>query len=71
MLDSLTASQYQVVMFLDDAPHSQAQETGFQNYMNNGGAFFGFHVSAFTTDGSDWDWYYDQFLGTGAFENNG
>ena len=70
MLDSISSSQYQVVMFLDDAPHSSAQQSGFQNYMNNGGAFFGFHVSAFTTDGADWDWYYDQFLGSGAFETN-
>ncbi|MCW2861654.1 MAG: hypothetical protein JWP48_3362 [Actinoallomurus sp.] len=70
MLNSLTASQYQVVMFLDDAPHSAAQRTGFQSYMTNGGAFFGFHVSAFTTNGSEWDWYYNQFLGTGAFETN-
>ena len=70
MLNTLTASQYQVVMFLDDAPHSSAQRTGFQHYMQNGGAFFGFHVSAFTTNGSDWDWYYNQFLGTGAFETN-
>ena len=70
MLDSITASQYQVVMFLDDAPHSQAQQAGFQNYLNNGGAFFGFHVSAFNTDPSTWDWYYNQLLGTGAFETN-
>jgi hypothetical protein len=70
MLNSITASQYQVVMFLDDAPHSAAQRSGFQNYMQNGGAFFGFHVSAFTTNGSEWDWYYNQFLGTGAFETN-
>jgi hypothetical protein len=70
MLNTLTASQYQVVMFLDDAPHSAAQRTGFQKYMQNGGAFFGFHVSAFTTNGSEWDWYYNQFLGTGNFETN-
>ncbi len=70
MLDSISASQYQVVMFLDDAPHSSAQQNGFQHYMTNGGAFFGFHVSAFDTDPSSWDWYYDQFLGTGAFETN-
>jgi hypothetical protein len=70
MLDSLSSSQYQVVMFLDDAPHSSAQQTGFQNYMSNGGGFFGFHVSAFTTNGADWDWYYNQFLGSGAFETN-
>jgi hypothetical protein len=70
LLDNLTASQYQVVMFLDDAPHTAAEQAGFQNYMQNGGAFFGFHVSAFTTDGSNWDWYYNQFLGSGAFETN-
>ncbi len=70
LLDSLTASQYQVVMFLDDEPHSAAQRNGFQNYMQNGGAFFGFHVSAFTTNGGDWDWYFNHFLGTGAFETN-
>jgi hypothetical protein len=70
LLTTLTASQYQVVMFLDDAPHTAAQRTGFQNYMGNGGAFFGFHVSAFTTNPSEWDWYYNQFLGTGAFETN-
>jgi type 1 glutamine amidotransferase len=70
MLNSLSSSQYQVVMFLDDAPHSSAEQTGFQNYMTHGGAFFGFHVSAFTTDGSSWDWYYNQFLGSGNFETN-
>lgn len=68
--NNFSSSQYQVVMFLDDAPHSSAQQSGFQNYMNNGGGFFGFHVSAFTTDGSSWDWYYDHFLGSGAFETN-
>jgi hypothetical protein len=70
MLNSLTAAQYQVVMFLDNAPQTAAERTGFQNYMTNGGAFFGFHVSAFNTDPSSWDWYYNQFLGTGAFETN-
>src|ERR1700716_1027578 len=70
MLNNLTASQFQVVMFLDDAPHSAAQQTGFQHYMQNGGAWFGFHVTAFNTDPSTWDWYYNQLLGTGAFVSN-
>jgi hypothetical protein len=70
MLDNISPSQYQVVMFLDNAPSVAAQRTGFQNYMNNGGAFFGFHVSAWNDDPSQWDWYYNQFLGTGAFETN-
>ena len=46
-LNNLSASQYQVVMFLDDSPHTDAQRTGFQQYMDNGGAFFGFHVAAY------------------------
>ncbi|HEX4721998.1 MAG TPA: ThuA domain-containing protein [Pseudonocardiaceae bacterium] len=70
MLDNLTSSQFQVVMFLDDAPQTAAQRTGFQNYMQHGGAWFGFHVSAFNTDPSSWDWYYNQLLGTGAFVSN-
>jgi type 1 glutamine amidotransferase len=65
-----TMAQYQVVMFLDDLPHSAAQRTGFQTYMQNGGGFFGFHVSAFTTDANSWSWYHNTFLGGGNFRNN-
>ena len=63
-------SAYQVVMFLDDAPHSADQQAGFQRYMQNGGAWFGFHVSAFTTNASSWSWYYNTFLGSGNFQTN-
>nr|WP_062338830.1 ThuA domain-containing protein [Herbidospora sakaeratensis] len=68
-LSSSTISQYKVVMFLDDAPPA-SQRQAFQNYMNNGGAWLGFHVSAFTTDPNSWSWYYNTFLGSGAFATN-
>ncbi|MFG2574146.1 RICIN domain-containing protein [Streptomyces sp. NPDC048481] len=61
---------YQVVLFLDDAPQSAAQRAGFERYMRAGGAWMGFHVSAFTTDARSWPWYYDQFLGSGDFRSN-
>jgi hypothetical protein len=70
LLDNITASQYQVVMFLDDSPTSAAQQAGFQHYMQNGGAWFGNHVSAYTDNSSDWDWYFNQFLGSGNFVSN-
>jgi hypothetical protein len=70
LLNSIDATQHQVVMFLDDLPHNAAQQAGFQRYMQNGGAWFGFHVAAFDTDPSTWDWYHNQFLGTGAFVSN-
>ncbi|WP_394846266.1 RICIN domain-containing protein [Pendulispora brunnea] len=71
LLNNLTASQYQVVMFLDAQPGSSAQKAGFQRYMENGGAFFGFHVTAYNddTDGI-WPWFHQTFLGTGKFNSN-
>ncbi|MFJ8038915.1 ThuA domain-containing protein [Kitasatospora sp. NPDC096147] len=61
---------YDVVLFLDDAPQSVAQRAGFERYMRGGGAWLGFHVSAFTTNASAWDWYYNRFLGSGNFRSN-
>ncbi|NUR98358.1 MAG: ThuA domain-containing protein, partial [Kribbellaceae bacterium] len=69
-LDNLSASQYQVVVFLDDSPHTDAQRNGFKNYMDNGGAFFGFHVSAYNDASSSWPWFNNTFLGTGYFVSN-
>jgi hypothetical protein len=63
-------SSYKVVMFLDDAPQDSAGRTGFQRYMDNGGGWIGFHVSAFTTNANEWSWYYNTFLGSGNFETN-
>ncbi|WP_189309479.1 ThuA domain-containing protein [Streptomyces brasiliensis] len=61
---------YQVVLFLDDLPQTAAQRTGFEQYMRGGGAWMGFHVSAFTTDAGGWPWYHNQFLGSGNFKSN-
>ncbi|MET8450125.1 ThuA domain-containing protein [Streptomyces sp. NPDC005209] len=63
-------ANYQVVMFLDDYPHSRAQQSAFQTYVTNGGGFVGFHVSAYNDDTSDWPWYHNTFLGTGTFRSN-
>ncbi|MFH8220956.1 ThuA domain-containing protein [Streptomyces sp. NPDC018057] len=69
-LNSTTLAGYQVVMFLDDYPHTAAQQSAFQTYMRDGGGFIGFHVSAFDTDTGDWPWYHNTFLGTGTFRTN-
>jgi hypothetical protein len=69
LLNATNLEQYQVVMFLDDQPPA-AQRPAFEEYMRNGGAWFGFHVCAFNTDPSSWDWYHNELLGTGAFHNN-
>ncbi|MGW0218680.1 RICIN domain-containing protein [Micromonospora chokoriensis] len=69
LLNTSNLAQYKVIMFLDDAPPA-AQRAAFQQYVQNGGGWLGFHVSAFTTNPSSWSWYYYTFLGTGSFQTN-
>lgn len=71
-LTNLDPAQYQVVVFLDDQPHSAGQFAGFQRYMEAGGGFFGFHVCAYNDADTPAyaDWFHDDFLGTGRFATN-
>jgi hypothetical protein len=70
LLNNLTTSTANVVMFLDDVPTDAGQRAGFQNYMQNGGGYFGFHVSAYNDSGTNWPWFNQTFMGTGTFNNN-
>lgn len=67
-------SHYQVVIFLDSRPDDLAQRTAFKKFMDNGGAWMGFHFSAFALTPSDypqnWDWYHNEFLGCGSYVSN-
>lgn len=67
-------SNYQVVIFLDTRPDDSTQRIAFQKYMENGGAWMGFHFSAFALTPSEypmnWDWYHNQFLGSGSYVSN-
>ncbi|MGW2338347.1 ThuA domain-containing protein [Streptomyces sp. NPDC001685] len=63
-------NEYQVVLFLDDAPQTAAQRSGFERYVRGGGGWMGFHVSAFTTNAASWPWFYNSFLGSGNFRSN-
>jgi hypothetical protein len=67
-------AQYQVVLFLDTRPDSIPQRLAFQKYMERGGAWMGFHFSAFALTPSafdqNWDWYHETFLGSGQYKSN-
>ncbi|MDF2190405.1 ThuA domain-containing protein [Paraflavitalea sp. CAU 1676] len=67
-------AQYQVVLFLDTRPDSASQRTAFQQYMENGGAWIGFHFAGFALSPSaypqNWDWYHNQFIGAGQYKGN-
>ncbi|MGZ3874829.1 MAG: ThuA domain-containing protein [Mucilaginibacter sp.] len=67
-------AHYQVVLFLDTRPDDPGQRAAFENYMKNGGAWMGFHFSAFALTPSkypqNWDWYHNEFLGSGQYVSN-
>ena len=67
-------SHYDVVVFLDARPDSAMQRAAFKHYMDNGGAWMGFHFAAFSLTPSafpqNWDWYHNQFLGSGQYVSN-
>ena len=67
-------SQYQVVLFLDTRPDVPEQRAAFKTYMENGGAWMGFHFAGFALTPSefpqDWDWYHNEFIGAGQYVSN-
>jgi hypothetical protein len=73
-LNATFLAKYKVVLFLDTRPETPNQREAFQKYMENGGAFIGFHFSAFALNDSsypqNWDWYHNTFLGSGEYGSN-
>jgi hypothetical protein len=73
-LNAAFLAKYQVVLFLDTRPELAGQRAAFKQYMDHGGAWMGFHFSAFALDNStypqNWSWYHDTFLGSGAYRSN-
>src|SRR5208283_5599961 len=75
--DNLNAnflSKYQVVVFLDTRPELPEQRVSFEQYMEKGGGWMGFHFAGFALTPSDypqnWDWYHIHFLGAGPYKSN-
>jgi type 1 glutamine amidotransferase len=59
----------QVVVWLNDFPHNAAQRSVFEDYMSHGGAWLGYHVSAYNDDSTGWAWFVN-FLGGAVFYGN-
>jgi type 1 glutamine amidotransferase len=59
----------QVVMWLNDSAHTAQQRAAFEQYMEHGGGWFGFHFAAYNDSGTNWPWFV-QFLGGAVFYGN-
>jgi len=61
--------EYQVIVWLNDFPHTPEERTAFEQYMDGGGAWLGCHVSAYNDRDTHWPWFV-QLLGGAVFLNN-
>lgn len=58
-----------VVMCLNDSAHTPAQRAAFEQYMEHGGGWLGFHFAGYNDSGTHWPWFV-QFLGGAVFYGN-
>ena len=61
-----TLRKYDVVVMLNTLPGSPAQRRAFEQYMEQGGGWLGFHATAYNDRNTHWPWLND-FLGCGPF----
>lgn len=61
--------QIQIVLWFNDSAHTPPQRAAFEQYMEHGGGWFGFHFSAYNDSGTHWPWFV-QFLGGAVFYGN-
>jgi type 1 glutamine amidotransferase len=59
----------QLVVWINDFPKTSQQRAAFENYMAHGGAWLGFHVSAYNDEDTHWPWFV-RFLGGAVFYSN-
>jgi uncharacterized protein len=62
-------AHYQLIVWLNDSPHTGEQRTAFEQYMTQGGGWLGFHVAAYNDSDTHWPWFVS-FLGGGVFYGN-
>ena len=68
-LNATRLKNVQVVVWLNDFAKTEEQRHAFEQYMEGGGGWLGFHVSAYNDTDTHWPWFL-QFLGGGVFYGN-
>jgi len=67
-LNAANLKKYQVVVWLNESPSDPEQRRAFEQYMEAGGAWLGFHAAGYNDKDTNWPWYVD-FLGA-VFDTN-
>ncbi|MBQ8990283.1 MAG: ThuA domain-containing protein [Prevotella sp.] len=61
-----TLRQYDVVVMLNALPQDAAARKAFEQYMEQGGGWMGFHGTGYNDADTHWPWF-NKFLGCGTF----
>ena len=61
--------EYNVIIMLNTSPNTKAERDAFEQYMENGGGWIGFHAAAYNDKNTHWPWFV-KFLGGGVFYCN-
>ena len=61
--------EYNVIIMLNTSPNTKAERDAFEQYMENGGGWVGFHAAAYNNKNTHWPWFV-KFLGGGVFYCN-
>lgn len=60
---------YQLVIWLNESPSKAEQRSAFERYIEQGGAWLGFHAAGYNDKDTSWPWFVD-FLGSAVFYIN-
>jgi len=69
-LNSTRVKKVDVVIWLNDFPHTDQQRTAFEQYMEHGGGWLGFHVSAYNDSDTHWPWFVNCLGGAVSYGKN-
>lgn len=61
--------EYNVIIMLNTSPNTKAERDAFEQCMENGGGWVGFHAAAYNDKNTHWPWFV-KFLGGGVFYCN-
>jgi type 1 glutamine amidotransferase len=68
-LNTENLKAYRVVVWLNDSPSNPDQRAAFEQYMEHGGGWLGFHVAGYNDKDTHWPWFV-QFMGGAVFNMN-
>jgi type 1 glutamine amidotransferase len=68
-LNAQRLADVQVVLWLNESPGGAKQRAAFEQFMERGGAWVGFHGAAYNDSSTGWPWYV-KFLGGTVFYGN-